>query len=235
MKRIYIFLLLNFSLTCVSARPPEKRFTLGVTGSLEYSCRYLKSDADMSWLKDLRDENEHGIPGFSVAFHAQRKICKNIYADFSLAMVRKGYATEKRELIYEQAEPGAPVNVRSRYTKACIEVPVNIQFHPVDSGAFFMSLGLAPVLPLVQMRKTFYGYEDGTIDTKRETTINGEGTVSLSAYAGIGYNFILNKKIFIQANPFCRCDLTRSNGENVKEYYYAFGLNVGVFFSRNPL
>ena len=182
MKKIFFFLLFVLTKLCASAGPFDKKMLLGGTVSGEYSYRYLSSDTDLDWLVDIRNENEKPIPGFSAAFHFQTRVWRKLYADFSIAFVRKGYCTKRDSLIYAQQEPGAPVKLRYRYTTGCIELPVSLNFHPVDSNAFFISLGIAPVIPVVEGRKTFFEYADGSTQRKSDTFV-GVGLIPSLSFA----------------------------------------------------
>jgi len=232
MKKIFFIFFLLVSNISFSKSPSLPRNLLGVTFSPEYSYRFLSGSDTYSWLIDLRNEIENPKFGNTIGFKYSYRILNKFFIEGGALYSSKGYDTKKLDLIYNDPEPNAPVSLYKRYSYSFLEIPVCANYQLFDSCGFFISLGFIGNFPTRERVSTFFQYADGSethdVSSGRSTTTN----IFLSGIGGIGYFFRLSDKFYLKTEPFFKCSITPSASDNVKDYFYSYGLEVGVYFGK---
>ncbi len=226
---IFLFLSTQFSLAKTSAL---KRTMFGFTFSSEYSYRFLKAESSYDWEVDLRNEMEVPKFGYTVGFNISQQIKKKFFVEVAFCYSNKGEQTKKSDLIYDDPEPYGAVSKYTRYTFGYCEIPVRLNYQLFDSASFFTSVGFAFEIPVLEKRKYFYTYSDGHESHVSSYTLSSSAEGGISIIAGIGYFFKVSKMLYIKSEPFFKCSMTPFYNSNIKDYFYSYGLDVGIYFSK---
>jgi len=231
--RIRLIFLLYFSIAFqeVNALQLPERM-VGITFSPEYSFRFLTSDEQFNEMREFRDEIEIPKFGYTVGFNFSIKLMKKTFAEIGGSYSNKGVNTKSQAILYDSLESGTPVTLRKKYSYSFLEIPMRINYQLFENHGFFISLGLAVDFKSRERVKTYYTYGNG--DKERDSFgASGYGPrVSLNGIGGLGYFFQLSKDYFLKVEPFFKCAITPTVNDALKEYFYSYGLDVGIYLAR---
>ena len=211
-----------------------RRIHLGFTISPDYTFRSLKPDPSDQWMAREKDKIELPKFGFTAGFRLIYKFNKKMGLETGFLYADKGEKTKFLDLLADTAAPGL-TRINYHYYYFDIPFKFNYDYLVSEKTTFFMSVGGSTNIYVRQRIISKTDYVDGTSGKTVSKSDPGLSTFNLSVVGGFGLDYALRKSLYIRIEPVFRHALFPILNIYVDEYFYSFGLNVGMFLALGKL
>ena len=235
-----ILVLLSFTaLSQVSKSSNEKKFSIGVAFSPDYSFRRLHSKNEESdFLKDTRNQFESAKFGYTTGLVAKYRLNRRLALESGLKLSDKGekYVMRKEDFVFVDGlsiedDPSSPEKYKTNYHFYYLGLPVKLNYIFLDRKvSLFVSAGFSTDLFLEGKQSSVFHFEDRT----EESSFSMEGDynkITFSGLAGVGMETQISERIHIRIEPIFRYSFTPLIDIPLKEYLYSVGGNLTLFYN----
>jgi hypothetical protein len=183
---------------------------------------------------------ERGLRSVSFGINAVYKISKRFGLELSVFYAAKGKrATNTYPWLtptgsYDPALPGTGTSAVANYRQYrtfkyyFLEIPVKLNAYVLNKRfKIFPSLGFAANVTLGQLTMTSDNTDMANVNYKYGKA--GISPVYISAIAGIGFSYDVNKRLFVKLEPNYRQFITSIVDGGVIGYFYSVGCNAGLY------
>lgn len=108
---------------------------------------------------------ESGIFSLSAGGFSEYTISSSLHLQLGINVAGPGYRLPKHAST--EGDPESSIRIKARFIAHCLEVPLNVVWHPVSGKRLFTTAGLSAYFPFAESRLFKITYEDGTYVTGR--------------------------------------------------------------------
>ena len=232
---LMIFMLQASGQTTGSA--PDKKFSVGILLSPDYSYRHLHLGNDEFNLVQMRNETESPQLGFTAGVVARYQLKKRLVMESGIQFSDKGNKYEFDDFVSldDLISPGhiedplIPEKITENYHYSYWGIPAKLNYYFSRKKVnMFVSAGVSTDFFLSGKRNSVIKFRD---TTEKETSEMDEdfNKVSFSGLAGFGMESRISNLLQLQVAPVFRYSFTPLVAAPLKEHPWSFGLNVSVF------
>ena len=235
-----ILVLLSFTaLSQVSKSSSEKKFSIGVAFSPDYSFRRLHSTNEESdFLKDTRNQFESAKFGYTTGLVAKYRLNRSLALESGLKLSDKGenYVMRKEDFVFvdglsTEEDPAIPEKYKTNYHFYYLGLPVKLNYIFLERKVnLFVSAGFSTDFFLEGKQSSVFHFEDKV----EESSFSMEGDfkkITFTGLAGFGMETQISRMIHIQFEPIFRYSFTPLVDIPLKEYLYSAGVNLTLLFN----
>lgn len=216
---VLILLTTHFSVFC------QKQSSLGIMAGPDITFRYIDGDL----YKDEIGKFNYRF-GLNYTFQISNRIVLEVGARYASI----GYQTAKMDIQWGsehngnggyEPDPNLPHNFRNSSDYRFVEFPLSAKYI-LKKGKFtpYIAAGISPNVYLNTRSVTI-------IEAKTEISVSKTHNINklnLSAHAGFGIDYQLNKSLEIYMQPSFRYYLKSISSGPIKEYLYSAGIELGI-------
>ena len=240
MKKIILLIILLTlsrkitSQTASSSDDKERKFSIGIVGSPDYSYRILNSRSEYDY--EVTNRNNYQAPrisytaGISFTWQINKRIALETGAQYS----DKGYKRKDFDITIYNYGTGMfyPIDYTQEYHYGYIDIPLKANiFILTKRFKLFLSAGLAANVLVdernLEVRLDTHGNKTYYWNTWTEPDYTKIGCTVTGC---IGASYDISKRFNIRIEPIARKSLTRLNSSDIHEYLYSYGINAGVYY-----
>ena len=233
---LMIFMLQASGQTTGSA--PDKKFSVGILLSPDYSYRHLHLENDEFNLVQMRNETESPRLGFTAGVVARYQLKKRLVMESGIQFSDRGNKFDfdddfvsSDDLIWpgHNEDPLIPEKITENYHYSYWGIPAKLNYYFSRKKVnMFVSAGVSTDFFLSGKRNSVIKFRD---TTEKETSEMDEdfNKVSFSGLAGFGMESRISNLLQLQVAPVFRYSFTPLVAAPLKEHPWSFGLNVSVF------
>lgn len=236
----YILLLLVMLSLHVSAQSDEnntnKKLSVGINFSPDYSYRQLHLDDDPHNFVELRNELESPRLGFTTGIIAKYHFISRFAIESGIQFSDKGKKIDFDDFVSSdgknyQTDPFVPEKTITKYHYYYIGIPLKLNYFLLQNKIrFIITTGVSTDFFIDGKSKTVMDYKDKTEINKTPEDKKDFNKVIFAGLAGFGIETNLSKKIEIRLEPIFRYSFTPLADSLIKEHLYSAGANFVVFY-----
>jgi Outer membrane protein beta-barrel domain len=216
-----------------------KHFQIGVNYSPEIAYRKLINlDGSFTSLSTIAFKNQSSLIkfGFTTGVSGRYNFTKHFAIETGIHYSNKGYSSQKIFALQSQNDSTATIIGKSRQTSSFryIDIPLkaSITFCERNRIRFTASAGLVTNIFLTSLTKDVLDYTEGGKRISKTFDQKNYSKATLSATAGIGIDYTLNKSMNLRVEPGFRYGITRINNQPpVSARLWDIGINIGYYIS----
>ncbi|MFM6926304.1 MAG: outer membrane beta-barrel protein [Ferruginibacter sp.] len=229
MKQLLLLIVIH---TCFGAQ--AQKVLIGYNFSSDYNYRTLKnSDGSSSANVIIKTRNDQEIArfGYTTGLNVCFGISKQLALETGIQYSNKGYRTSNKDLVYFPPDPTAPVKAKFVYAYQYLGIPIKATFFFGKGNLRFVTgIGFTTNLLLNIKNTATYEYANGSTEKKTQSSTSGFNKVDLSPMVSAGFQYKLNNKIHISAEPTFRYGLIKTKDVSITEKLWNVGLNMGLYY-----
>lgn len=235
-----ILILLYFSASSqVSKSSNEKKFSIGLAFSPDYSFRKLHSANDeFDFLKDTRNQLESAKFGYTTGLVAKYQLNRRFALESGLKFSDKGEKNEMRKEdfvtvdgFYTENDPSIPEKYKTNYHYYYLGIPLKVNYTFLERKVkLFISAGFSTDFFLEGKQSSVIHFED-RIEKSRNSIEADFNKITFSGLAGFGMETQLSSRVHIRFEPIFRYSFTPVFDTPLKAYLYSVGGNLSLFYN----
>lgn len=203
-SKITWILFCSATLLCKSTSA-QKGLSLGTSASYLYSYRYLTEPSDgLVFIKEHRDKMESAMSGYCSSLDVLYQFNNNWNLSSGVSLSNPGYQYKNDEVLSGDQigpsgfSPGQSITeVKTTYRLTRFSIPLLIGYRlPISQNnkhSLFFRLGVNNHFLSSAISSSEATYQNGETKTSTDDISKHYESYSLSAYAGIGYFYQINK------------------------------------------
>ena len=230
-------LLLSLILSCIltHAFGQDKKLRFGISFKPNYSSRFILADSNFNTAKKILNDAETGKLSYSAGLFAERLLDDDMRIQVGVNYMNTGFRTHRKQLLWGSTN-GQPDTIGLPegyfvFNHNRIEIPIDFQYFIESDKPFFVTVGISPTLNVSVTTTSKFYYPDGHREINRQKdTQDGYPKFGLSFKIGLGYQFIVFKKIVLDIQPNVQCFLTTLGKFNPRfnSYLYNAGIQISL-------
>lgn len=132
-----------------------------------------------------------------------------------------------------QPDPSIPKSYSNKYHELYLDIPIKIGYNINRTKiSYFLSTGLSPNFYLSTKRIYISSWDNKADVVSKTTGRMGNSLINLAFVASGGIKYNVSKQFVLRIEPTYRQAFTPTVFKTKsKEYYYSFGLNVGLYYT----
>jgi hypothetical protein len=238
-KTIILFLVIAFPLFLHGQSLEDKsnkKFSIGISFSPDFSYRNLQMNDDEYGTVDMRNEIEEPRLGFTTGLVAKYQLNEKFALESGVQIADKGERIVFKDYDFVD-EFGKPVNDPAIPKKATntshykyIGIPLKVNYYFLEKEMkMFISVGSSVDFFLNGKGKTVLKYDDRVERDSYE--LNGDfNKVNFIGVVGFGIERNISSKLTFQFEPTLRYSLTPVFDAPINEYFYSIGANFVLLY-----
>jgi hypothetical protein len=235
MKNKLLLLLVLVSLAAYSQEDSVKlsKFSIGAVYSPDLCYRILRFPSSSQWVKEMRNEEEVPMFGFSAGLGLKYILKPKITIETGAYFTIRGEQTKETTLIWASPDPAFPDKSKTKFKYTIIEFPLKVNYC-LRSGrlSYAASLGVSANVFSEKNSKIISEYTDGHTTTAISNVNIGYRKFNAAVLIGAELTYQLTERIAFTLNPIYRQFITSILvDDKSKEYPYAIGAAVGVYYT----
>ena len=216
----------------------------GLTYSPDYCYRVLKPDNSIlsQEIINYRDSVELPKMGYTTGLSFLFKLHKRLAIETGIQFTNKREKSKKIDLISannsvigNHHSPGnhSPVlmdQVSYEYSYQYLNIPIKFNCYFKKRPNIFISTGVSTNVFYQEKSITNFEFADGTTQSTNASNSNSLPLIHLTGLVGFGVEYSISDWFLFRLEPIYRRSITPIDQNPVKQSFYSFGANVGVFF-----